>query len=236
MSLEDVKARNAHHKIHKSGWLRAAVLGSNDGLVATASLMIGIAAATSNKSFLVAAGLAGIVAGALSMGVGEYISVSSQTDIEEADRQMEIEHLALDPEGELEELTQIYMERGLDRDLANKVAKTLTDKDALEAHLRDELGQFEHTKARPVQAAFASLLSYIAGGVIPFIGAFAPTSGARAWSIVAFTEVGLIVTGILSARSAGSSYGKTTLRILIGGSLGMAITAGIGSIVHISGI
>jgi VIT1/CCC1 family predicted Fe2+/Mn2+ transporter len=236
MSLEEVKARNLHHKIHKSGWLRAAVLGSNDGLVATASLMIGVAAATSNKSFLLTAGLAGIVAGALSMGVGEYISVSSQTDIEEADKAMEIEHLALDPAGELEELTQIYMERGLDRELAKKVAEKMTEKDALEAHLRDELGQFEHTKARPVQAAFASLISYISGGVIPFIGAFAPTSGTRAWSIVAFTEVGLIATGILSARSAGSGYGKTTLRILVGGSLGMAITAGIGSLVHISGI
>jgi vacuolar iron transporter family protein len=236
MSIEDVKARNIHHKIHKSGWLRAAVLGSNDGLVATASLMIGVAAATTNKGFLVTAGLAGIIAGSMSMGVGEYISVSSQTDIEEADRQMEIEHLALDPAGELEELIQIYIERGLDRDLATKVAKTMTEKDALAAHLRDELGQFEHTKARPIQAAVASLFSYIAGGVIPFVGAFAPTSGARAWSIVGFTLVGLVITGILSARSAGSAYGKTTLRILIGGSLGMAITAGIGSIVHISGI
>ena len=236
MSQEDIKARNEDHKIHKSGWLRAAVLGSNDGLVATASLMIGIAAATSHKGFLLTAGLAAIIAGSMSMGVGEYISVSSQTDIEEADRQIEIEHLALDPEGELEELIQIYMERGLDRELATKVAVRMHEVDALEAHLRDELGQFEHTKARPVQAAIASSLSYIAGGVIPFLGAFAPTSGARAWSIVAFTEIGLVITGILSARSAGSGYGKTTLRILIGGSLGMAITAGIGSIFHVSGI
>lgn len=236
MSLEDIKARNAQHKIHKSGWLRAAVLGSNDGLVSTASLMIGVAAATSNKSFLVTAGLAGIIAGALSMGVGEYISVSSQTDIEEADRQMEIEHLALDPAGELEELTQIYIERGLERDLARKVAEAMTANDALEAHLRDELGQFHHTKARPIQAAIASLLSFVAGGIVPFAGAFAPTSGTRAWSIVGFTLVGLIVTGILSARTAGSAYGKTTLRIFVGGSLGMAITAGIGTLVHISGI
>lgn len=236
MSLEDIKARNLNHKIHKSGWLRAAVLGSNDGLVSTASLMIGIAAATSNKGFLVTAGLAGIIAGSLSMGVGEYISVSSQTDIEEADRQMEIEHLAIDPEGELEELTQIYMERGLDRDLALKVAKQMTEKDALEAHLRDELGQFEHTKARPLQAAIASSLSFIAGGVIPFAGAFAPTSGTRAWSIVGFTVGGLLLTGVLSARSAGSAYGKTTLRIFLGGTVGMAITAGIGSLIHISGI
>ena len=236
MSLEEVKARNELHKIHKSGWLRAAVLGSNDGLVSTASLMIGVAAATSNKGFLVTAGLAGIIAGAMSMGVGEYISVRSQTDIEEADRQMEIEHLAIDPAGELEELTQIYMERGLDRELAVKVATTMTEKDALEAHLRDELGQFHHTKARPLQAAIASILSFIAGGVIPFLGAFAPTSGTRAWSIVAFTLGGLVATGLLSARTAGAPYGRTTLRVLIGGSLGMVITAGIGSLVHISGI
>jgi len=240
MSLEEVKARNIHHKAHKAGWLRAAVLGSNDGLVATASLMIGVAAATShssaNKGFLVAAGLSAIIAGAMSMAVGEYISVSSQTDIENADRAMEIEHLAMDPEGELEELTQIYIERGLDRNLASQVAKALTEKDALGAHLRDELGQVEHSKANPVQAAIASAISYTAGGLIPFLGAFAPTSGSRAWSIVAFTLVGLVITGILSARSAGSALGRTTLRILIGGSLGMAITAGIGSLVHISGI
>lgn len=236
MSLEDIKARNTAHKIHKSGWLRAAVLGSNDGLVSTASLMIGVAAATTNKSFLLTAGLAGIIAGSMSMGVGEYISVSSQTDIEEADRQIEIEHLALDPEGELEELTEIYMNRGLDRDLAHQVAKKMTERDALEAHLRDELGQFEHTKARPMQAAIASSISFIAGGVIPFLAVFAPTPGARAWSIVGFTMVGLLITGLLSAKSAGSAYGKTTLRIFLGGSLGMAITAGIGSIVHISGI
>lgn len=236
MSLEDIKARNAAHKIHKSGWLRAAVLGANDGLVSTASLMIGVAAATTNKSFLLTAGLAGIIAGSMSMGVGEYISVSSQTDIEEADRQIEIEHLALDPEGELEELTQIYMERGLGRNLAREVARTMSEKDALAAHLRDELGQFEHTKARPIQAAIASSLSFISGGMIPFIAVFAPTPGARAWSIVGFTMVGLIFTGFLSAKAAGSAYGKTTLRIFVGGTLGMAITAGIGSIVHISGI
>jgi VIT1/CCC1 family predicted Fe2+/Mn2+ transporter len=234
MSLEDVKARNAHHKIHKSGWLRAAVLGSNDGLQATASLMIGVAAASPNKSFLVAAGLAGIFAGSLSMAVGEYISVSSQTDIEEADRKMEMEHLALDPEGELEELTQIYIERGLDRELALQVAKKMHERDPLEAHLRDELGQFEHNKAQPVQAAIASFFSFVAGGIVPFLGAFAPTSSYRALSIFGFTVVGLLITGLLSARSAGSSYGKTTARVVIGGTIGMAITAGIGALVHIS--
>ena len=234
MSLEEVKARNLHHKIHKSGWLRAAVLGSNDGLVATASLMIGVAAATSNKSFLLTAGLAGIVAGALSMGVGEYISVSSQTDIEEADKEMEIEHLALDPAGELEELTQIYMERGLDRELAKKVAEKMTEKDALEAHLRDELGQFEHTKARPVQAAFASMISFTLGGAIPFLGALAPTPGKQAFSIVLFTLIGLVVSGLLSAKAAGVKYLNTTVRIVLGGCLGMIITAGIGSLTRLS--
>ena len=236
MSLEEVKARNLHHKIHKSGWLRAAVLGSNDGLVATASLMIGVAAATSNKSFLLTAGLAGIVAGALSMGIGEYISVSSQTDIEEADKQMEIEHLALDPAGELEELTQIYMERGLDRELAKKVAEKMTEKDALEAHLRDELGQFEHTKARPVQAALASMISFTLGGAIPFLGALAPTPGKQAFSIVLFTLIGLVVSGLLSAKAAGVKYFNTTLRIVLGGCLGMIITAGIGSLTRLSGL
>ncbi|CAB4736751.1 MAG: VIT family protein [Actinobacteria bacterium] len=235
MALEDVYRRNAHHKIHRAGWLRAAVLGANDGLVSTASLMIGVSAARAD-SFLITAGAAGIAAGAMSMAVGEYISVRSQNDIEESDRLLEIEHLAVDPAGELEELIEIYMNRGLDRELATKVATTMTEKDALEAHLRDELGQFPHTKARPVQASIASALSFTLGGLVPFAGALAPTVGTKVMSIIAFTIFGLIGTGILSARTAGSPYLKTTVRILIGGSLGMAITAGIGSLVHLTGI
>jgi VIT1/CCC1 family predicted Fe2+/Mn2+ transporter len=235
MALEDVYRRNLHHKTHKAGWLRAAILGANDGLVATASLLIGVSAAKAGN-FLVTAGVAGIAAGALSMAVGEYISVRSQNDIEESDRQMEIEHLAADPAGELEELTQIYIDRGLDRDLASQVAKKMTEKDALEAHLRDELGQFEHTKAKPVQAAIASAISYTAGGIIPLLGALAPSSGTKALSIVVFTLVGLGATGAIGANLAGSPYLKTTLRVLIGGSIGMAITTGIGSLVHLSGI
>ena len=235
MPLEDVYLRNAQHKIHKAGWLRAAVLGANDGLVSTASLMIGVSAAQAD-SFLITAGAAGIAAGAMSMAVGEYISVRSQNDIEESDRLLEIEHLAVDPEGELEELIEIYQKRGLDRELATKVAETMTAKDALEAHLRDELGQHPHTKARPVQAAVASAVSFTFGGLVPFAGALAPTVGTKVVSIIAFTIAGLLGTGILSARTAGSPYGKTTMRILIGGSLGMAITAGIGSLVHLTGI
>jgi VIT1/CCC1 family predicted Fe2+/Mn2+ transporter len=235
MALEDVYRRNAHHKIHRAGWLRAAVLGANDGLVSTASLMIGVSAAQAD-SFLITAGAAGIAAGAMSMAVGEYISVRSQNDIEESDRLLEIEHLAVDPAGELEELIEIYMNRGLDRELATKVAQTMTEKDALAAHLRDELGQFPHTKARPVQASVASALSFTLGGLVPFVGALAPTVGTKVLSIIVFTILGLIGTGVLSARTAGSPYLKTTIRILIGGSLGMAITAGIGSLVHLTGI
>ena len=235
MALEDVYRRNANHKTHRAGWLRAAVLGANDGLVSTASLMIGVSAARADN-FLVTAGAAGIAAGAMSMAVGEYISVRSQNDIEESDRLLEMEHLAVDPAGELEELIEIYMNRGLNRKLATEVAKAMTERDALEAHLRDELGQFPHTKARPVQASIASALSFTLGGLIPFAGALAPTVGTKVASIIAFTVAGLIGTGVLSARIAGSSYLKTTIRILIGGSLGMAITAGIGSLVHLTGI
>jgi len=235
MALRDVYVRNLEHRTHRAGWLRAAVLGANDGLVSTASLMIGVAAAKAD-SFLITAGLAAISAGAMSMAVGEYVSVRSQNDVEESDRLLEIQHLAIDPEGELQELKQIYIERGLAPELAEEVAKAMHDKDALAAHLRDELGQHPHTQARPMQAAVASAASFTLGGVIPFLGAFAPTLGAKAWSIVGFTLVGLLFTGILSARTAGSKVLKPTIRVMLGGCAGMAITAGIGQLAHISGI
>jgi VIT1/CCC1 family predicted Fe2+/Mn2+ transporter len=235
MALEEVYQRNLQHRTHRAGWLRAAVLGANDGLVSTASLMIGVAAA-GKTDFLLTAGLAGISAGAMSMAVGEYVSVRSQNDVEESDRLLEIEHLATDPEGELIELQHIYIARGLSPELALTVAQEMHKKDPLAAHLRDELGQHPHTKARPVQAAIASALSFTAGGFVPFLGAFAPTLGAKAWSIVAFTVAGLVLTGILSARTAGSKVLVPTLRVIIGGCLGMLITAAIGKIAHISGI
>ena len=235
MALEDVYQRNLHHRTHRAGWLRAAVLGANDGLVSTAALMIGVAAA-GKTDLLITVGLAGISAGAMSMAVGEYVSVRSQNDVEESDRLLEIEHLATDPEGELVELQHIYIARGLSPELALTVAQEMHKKDPLAAHLRDELGQHPQTKARPVQAAIASALSFTAGGFIPFLGAFAPTLGAKAWSIVAFTVMGLVITGILSARTAGSKVLVPTLRVIIGGCLGMLITAGIGKIAHISGI
>ena len=237
MALEDVYQRNLHHRTHRAGWLRAAVLGANDGLVSTASLMIGVAAAkTGEQGFLVTVGAAGIAAGAMSMAVGEYVSVRSQNDIEESDRLLEIEHLAADQDGELQELIQIYIDRGLTRELAEQVSLAMHQRDPLEAHLRDELGQHPHTKARPIQAAIASALSFTAGGLIPFVGAFAPTAGKAAWSIIAFTLIGLLFTGIISAKTAGSKVLIPTLRVLAGGCLGMAITAGIGQLLHISGI
>ena len=209
MALEDVYQRNLHHRTHRAGWLRAAVLGANDGLVSTASLMIGVAAAKAD-SFLITAGLAGISAGAMSMAVGEYVSVRSQNDIEESDRLLEISHLEIDPDGELLELQQIDIDR--------------------------ELGQFPHTKARPVQAALASAASFTLGGCIPFLGAFAPSLGAKAFSIVIFTIAGLVITGVVSAKMAGSKVLVPTVRVILGGCIGMTITAVIGQIAHISGI
>lgn len=235
MGLAEIHKRNENHRAHRAGWLRAAVLGVNDGLVSTASLMIGVVSAQKND-FVVTAGLAGIAAGAMSMAVGEYVSVRSQNDIEESDRVLEMEHLAIDPEGELEELTQIYQERGISRATAEKVAQELHAHDPLGAHLRDELGQHEATKARPMQAAIASALSFTAGGVIPLLGALAPSLGAKALSIVGITFLGLLLAGVISAKTAGSSIIRTTTRIVFGGALGMAITAIVGQVAHISGI
>ena len=235
MALDEVYRRNLQHRTHRAGWLRAAVLGANDGLVSTASLMVGVAAAGKND-FLVTAGIAGITAGAMSMAVGEYVSVRSQNDVEESDRVLEMQHLAIDPESELIELQHIYIERGLTPELAMQVAKAMHDRDPLEAHLRDELGQFPHNKARPVQAAMASAAAFTAGGLIPFVGAFAPTPGKAAATIVAFTIIGLTLTGILSAKTAGSKILAPTLRVIVGGCIGMAITAGIGQALHLSGI
>ncbi len=235
MGLEEIHLRNEDHRTHRAGWLRAAVLGVNDGLVSTASLMIGVVSAQKND-FVVTVGLAGIAAGAMSMAVGEYVSVRSQNDIEESDRKLEIEHLAIDPEGELEELTQIYQARGLTRQTAQQVAKELHEHDALGAHLRDELGQHEATKARPLQAAFASAMSFTAGGLIPLLGALAPSLGGKALSIIGMTLIGLVVAGVISAKTAGSSIARTTGRILFGGILGMAITALVGQVAHVSGI
>ena len=235
MGLRDVQIRNTEHRTGKAGWLRAAVLGSNDGLVSTASLMIGIAAAQ-KSDFLITAGFAGIAAGAMSMAVGEYVSVKSQNDIEESDKKIEMQHLAIDPEGELEELVHIYMNRGLSEKLANEVATAMHEKDALQAHLRDELGQFEHTKARPIQAAVASAIAFTSGGVIPLVGALVVSDSNQVTAILVFTAFGLLATGVISARIASSPIPKTVLRIFAGGALGVIITAGIGGLLGMTGI
>ena len=235
MSLESVYQRNLHHRAHRAGWLRAAVLGANDGLVSTASLMIGVTAANPGEnSFLITAGVAAIVAGAMSMAVGEYVSVRSQNDVEESDKQMEIDHLAADPDGELMELAEIYVGRGLTPELAEEVARQMHARDPLEAHLRDELGQTPQNKARPLQAALASAASFTVGGLIPFAGAFAPTPGTIVLSIVGFALAGLLVTGILSAKTAGKAIFGPTVRVMLGGAFGMAVTAGIGRLLHIN--
>jgi VIT1/CCC1 family predicted Fe2+/Mn2+ transporter len=230
---------NPHSETHRgehAGWLRAAVLGANDGLVSTASLMVGVATSGAATGVVTTAGLAGLTAGAMAMAAGEYVSVSSQVDVERADREKETRELAADPEGELEELAGIYRDRGLPADLAQQVAVALHEADPLAAHLRDELGQTAATAARPVQAALASAASFVLGGLIPFLGLFAHGSAARVWVIVAVTVVGLIAAGTASARVAGGAVLKPALRVLIGGSLAMAITAAVGQIANVSGL
>ena len=177
--------------------------------------------------------MAGIAAGSMAMAVGEYISVKSQADIEASDRAMEMAHLAADPAGELEELTQIYQERGLPRELAETVAATLTEKGALEAHLRDELGQHESNMAQPLAAALASMISFALGAGIPLIGALIGGTSTKVMLIILFTLGGLLSTGVISSRLTGAPAIRASLRVLIGGSLGMAITAGIGALAHI---
>ena len=234
MGLEEVQIRNLEHRANRAGWLRAAVLGSNDGLVSTASLMIAIAAA--NKTdFIITAGLAGIAAGAMSMAVGEYVSVKSQLDVENADREIETRQLAEDPESEFAELVDIYVKRGLTENLAKQVATAMHEKDALDAHLRDELGHYDHTRARPVQAAAASAFSFTAGGLVPLIGALIATAN-QVPLILTFTAIGLIAAGYISAKIAGSPLLSTVSRIFLGGVLGVTITAGIGWLVGLTGI
>lgn len=230
MGIEATKAANMQHKAHRAGWLRAAVLGANDGLVSTSALMVGVASAlieTRDLAPVITAGIAGIAAGAMSMAVGEFVSVAAQTDVEVADTKMELQQLAEDPEGELEELTEIYVKRGLPYELARQTAQALTDHDALGAHLREELGHHETSKARPVQAAAASAISFILGALIPFIGILIPIEE-KVFAIVGVTIGGLFLTGFLSAKAAGCGLLRPTMRVVIGGSAAMAVTSFVG--------
>lgn len=227
---------NPHAEAHRgehAGWLRAAVLGANDGLVSTASLMVGVAASGAAAAGVLTAGMAGLAAGSMAMAAGEYVSVSSQVDVERGDRAKEERELAANPEAELAELTGIYRDRGVPEQLARQVAQALHDADPLAAHLRDELGQSEITASRPLQAAAAS---FFIGGLLPLLGLVAPTAAARLWLIVAVTLVGLAVAGILGASIAGTALARPALRVVLGGGLAMAVTALVGQLIHISGI
>lgn len=218
------------HMVHRIGWLRAAVLGANDGLVSTASLVVGVAAAGSGKPEVLIAGLAGLVAGAMSMAAGEYVSVSSQTDAEQADLARETRELAETPEAELEELTRIYVDRGLDRDLAEKVAHQLTERDALGSHARDELGISETVTAHPIQAALVSAATFAVGAVIPLIIAGLVPSAQITLIVAVTTLVALSVLGGLGASAGGASIVKGAIRVTFWGALAMAATAAVGMI------
>lgn len=213
------------HYTNRTGWLRAAVLGANDGIISTASLVIGIAAASDTRSPIVLAALAGLVAGALSMAAGEYVSVSSQSDIEKADLAREKIELETMPELELKELAKIYVAQGLDEDLAMQVAIKLTEKDALGTHARDELGINEITQPKPLQAAFASGASFISGGILPFLVAFLAPIKSMVFYQYGFAIVFLALSGAIAAKAGGSNMVKGILRICFWGTVAMAVTA-----------
>ncbi|MET4634366.1 VIT1/CCC1 transporter family protein [Kaistia defluvii] len=218
-----------NHLVHRIGWLRAAVLGANDGILSTSSLIVGVAAAASGPSEILLAGIAGLVAGAMSMAAGEYVSVSSQADTENADLDRERAELATDIEAERQELAQIYEQRGLDSALARQVAEQLMAKDALGAHARDELGISEITTARPIQAAMASAATFSVGALMPLLTALiAPAS----WVVPAVSIASLAflaLLGAIGAKAGGANVLKATIRMTFWGAIAMAITAGIGA-------
>ena len=218
------------HYIHRSNWLRAAVLGANDGIISISSLAIGVAAASSTREPIILATVAGLVAGALSMAAGEYVSVSSQTDTEKADIEREIKELIQMPDIELNILAQIYEKRGLKKETAMQVALEMTEKDALGAHIREELGINEISQANPIQAAIASGASFTVGGVLPLIVIlFAPIKGLEYW-LYGFTTIFLIALGTTSAKTGGSSVKKAISRITIWGTIAMGLSALVGNI------
>jgi VIT1/CCC1 family predicted Fe2+/Mn2+ transporter len=218
------------HLADRIGWLRAAVLGANDGIVSTASLIAGVAAASAGRSDVMLAGVAGLIAGAMSMAAGEYVSVSSQSDTEHADLAKERRELAETPDLELEELTNIYIGRGVEPTLAREVAIQMTAKDALSAHARDELGIVQSMRANPVQAAAASAASFAAGAALPLITAALAPMSALSWAGPAASLVFLAVLGVWSARMAGAPPLRPTVRVVFWGAVAMAITAGAGAL------
>jgi VIT1/CCC1 family predicted Fe2+/Mn2+ transporter len=218
------------HRTHRVGWLRAAVLGANDGIVSTASLIVGVAAAEANRHSVLVAGAAGLVAGAMSMAAGEYVSVSSQSDTENADLAREREELATDGEFEQAELAAIYVGRGLDAELAKRVATQLMAKDALGAHARDELGISDTLSARPVQAAFASAGSFTIGAVLPLLLVFIVAPTWIVWVVSGSSLFSLALLGALAARAGGAPVWKSIVRVTFWGALAMGLTAGVGAL------
>lgn len=217
------------HLVHRVGWLRAAVLGANDGIVSTASLIVGVAAASQGRSEILVAGVAGLVAGAMSMAAGEYVSVSSQADTERADLAREARELDTQPSFELDELATIYSERGLEPALAREVARQLMAKDALAAHSRDELGILAATTARPVQAALTSALTFTAGAALPLLVAVLLPASSLAVGVSAASIAFLALLGGVGARVGGAPVWKAVARVTFWGAIAMAITAGIGA-------
>src|SRR5687767_6433828 len=218
------------HLVARIGWLRAAVLGANDGIVSTASLIVGVAAASAATSEVLIAGVAGLVAGAMSMAAGEYVSVSSQSDTEQADLTRERVELASKPAFEREELAQIYVQRGVEAELARQVADQLMAKDAIGAHARDELGISEVSTARPVQAALTSAATFAVGAAMPLAMVYLMPRPALVAGVSIASLVFLGLLGAIGARAGGANVGRATLRVTFWGALAMALTAGIGAI------
>jgi VIT1/CCC1 family predicted Fe2+/Mn2+ transporter len=218
------------HAVERIGWLRAAVLGANDGIVSTASLIVGVAAASTARGDIVVAGVAGLVAGAMSMAAGEFVSVSSQSDTEEADIARERRELKADPASEREELIGIYVKRGLDRALAEQVADQLTAKDELGAHMRDELHINEVTAARPIQAALTSALTFATGAALPLLVALVAPFDAVIWAVSIASLVFLALLGAIGARAGGAAIMKAVIRVTFWGAVALAVTAGIGKL------
>ncbi len=224
------KLHNEMHRSHRISWLRAAVLGANDGIVSTASLVIGVAAASANKESVMLAGVAGLFAGALSMAAGEYVSVHSQSDTEKADLELERRHLADEPEFELQELAAIYEDRGLDPELAAKVAEQLMAHDALGAHARDELGITETMSARPLQAAFFSAISFAVGAILPLSAAWLVPIDLTLVVVSISSLAFLALLGAVAARAGGAGMLTGAVRVLFWGAIAMGATAIVGRI------
>jgi VIT1/CCC1 family predicted Fe2+/Mn2+ transporter len=218
------------HLVKRIGWMRAAVLGANDGIVSTSSLLVGVAAAGATTSAVLTAGIAGLVAGAMSMAAGEYVSVSSQSDTERADLARETRELAADPEAERQELASIYVDRGLDKDLALQVADQFMKKDALVAHARDELGITEITKARPIQAALTSAVTFAVGAALPLAAAAAANAGQMLAVITIASLVALTLLGAAGAKAGNASIARSVIRVVFWGAVALAVTAGVGAL------